>query len=102
MYTQVNEQQFIDAFREIRPENFSYSGLKALYDYLTELEDDIGEPIELDVIAICCDFSEMDLDNVRAQYDIEADDIVEASNELSEHTMVVVVTDNDTVVFQDF
>ena len=54
----VNEYSFAEAFRQVRPENFSYEGLKALYDYLDELSEDIGEPIELDVIAICCEYSE--------------------------------------------
>jgi hypothetical protein len=31
-----------------RGDQFSYEGLIALFDYLEMLEDDIGEPIELD------------------------------------------------------
>ena len=46
------------AFKEIRPDNFSYSGLKALYNYLEDYECDTGEPVELDVIATCCDYTE--------------------------------------------
>jgi hypothetical protein len=41
-----------------RGDQFSYKGRAALYDYLTELEDDIGQEIELDVVALCCDYSE--------------------------------------------
>jgi hypothetical protein len=54
----VYESDFIDAFRQIRPDNFSYDGLKALYADQIELENALGEEIELDVIAICVDFSE--------------------------------------------
>ena len=58
MIQTINEYQFADAFKSIRPDNFSYEGLKALYDYLEQYEDDTGDQIELDVIAICCDYTE--------------------------------------------
>jgi hypothetical protein len=38
--------------------NFSFEGAKALQDYLEQLSDDIGENIEFDPIAWCCEFSE--------------------------------------------
>jgi hypothetical protein len=56
----VTNYQFHRAFEEIRPDNFSYSGLDALFKYLEEIGDDTGEEIELDVIGICCDFAEYD------------------------------------------
>lgn len=34
-----------------------YNGLRALYDYIEEMEQDIGHPIELDVIGLCCEWS---------------------------------------------
>ena len=58
MITQVSETDFIDAFRAIRPDNFTYNGLMALYAYLEDLEDDTGKDIQFDVIGICCDFVE--------------------------------------------
>lgn len=60
MKTIVNEQGFIDAFKAVRPDNFSYNGLMALFSYMEDLETSLGEEIELDVIAICCDYSEYD------------------------------------------
>jgi hypothetical protein len=41
-----------------RDKDFSYEGLKELYLYFDELAEDCGQSIELDVIAICCDFCE--------------------------------------------
>ena len=58
MITTVSRYDFEDAFRKIRPDNFTYEGLKALFNHFEELEQDSGEQIELDVIAICCDYSE--------------------------------------------
>lgn len=37
---------------------WSYNGAMALAEYLEELEESTGEDIELDIVAIRCDFSE--------------------------------------------
>ena len=37
---------------------WSYAGAWAMADYLEQLEEDIGEEMELDVVAIRCDYSE--------------------------------------------
>lgn len=59
MKTAVSKSDFIDAFRAYGRENqFSYNGFCALFDWYEELEAGTGEDIELDVIAICCDWSE--------------------------------------------
>tara|TARA_R100001440_G_scaffold9986_1_gene18364 strand:- start:522 stop:824 length:303 start_codon:yes stop_codon:yes gene_type:complete len=59
MKQSINEYQFRDAFHKMgRGEQFSYDGLKALYDYLEQLGDNTGEEIELDVIALCCEYAE--------------------------------------------
>ena len=51
--------QFVDAFRDHgREAQFSYQAKRALFDYLEDLGDDIGEEIELDVIALCCEYAE--------------------------------------------
>jgi hypothetical protein len=50
--------QFVDAFRaHDRFEQFGFVALRALFDYLEELEQDIGVELELDVIALCCEWS---------------------------------------------
>ena len=38
--------------------NFSFNGKRALFDYLLELEDDTGEEMELDIVALCCEYEE--------------------------------------------
>ena len=61
MKRNVSEHDFTEAFRDYgRQDNFSYEGLKALYEWFEEYEEDTGEEIELDVVGICCDFSEYD------------------------------------------
>jgi len=59
MYQTVTFEDFRDAFRAYdRLENFTYDGARILFDYLEQYEEDTGERIELDVIALCCDYSE--------------------------------------------
>ena len=76
MKTTVTRSQFHQAFESIRPDDFSYAGLDALFDYFSELEEDIGEELEFDVIAICCDFCEFDsMDDVCELYSTDVDGI---------------------------
>lgn len=50
---------FVDAFeRRGRGTQFSRAALYALYNFLSDDTDDTGEPYELDVIALCCDYQE--------------------------------------------
>ena len=56
----INFHQFCDAFSDTYKGNFSYAGKRALFDYLEEYEDSTGEQIELDTVALCCEYSEYD------------------------------------------
>ena len=65
----VSEYKFIEAFKAMNRDNFSSEGYKALYEYLEELSDDIGQPLELDVIAICCEYVEYEsIDEFNTDY----------------------------------
>jgi hypothetical protein len=69
MKTTVYFSEFCDYFHKIRPDNFSYQGLRVLYDYLEDIDSDF----ELDVIGLCCDFSESDYQIIATDYSIELD-----------------------------
>jgi hypothetical protein len=78
MIQTINFYNFQNAFDSIRPDNFSYHGLRALFDYIEELEDDISEQLELDVIAICCDWTEWEsLEDYQEQYSSESMEDIE-------------------------
>jgi len=74
MKTTVSVYDFHQAFKELRPTNFTYAGLNILYDYFEEYERDTGEELEMDVIAICCDFTEDTWQNIASSYDIDLTD----------------------------
>ena len=74
----IGLSQFCDAFRDMgRSDNFTHAGKCALFDYLEALEDDIGEEIELDVIGLCCEFTEYETEQeLLLCYDLESLDEV--------------------------
>ncbi len=99
MYQEINIYQFRDQFNEIRPDNFSYDGLTAIYDYFEQLEDDIGEKIEFDPIAVCCEYSEYDsLEELNQDYSHQYASL----EELEESTTVLRIPDSDGFVIQQF
>jgi len=96
----VNFYQFTDAFTNMNRQNqFSYKGKKALFEYLEEYEDSTGEQIELDIIALCCDYEEYDsLEDFWQEYDKEDFPNIEA---IEWHTQVIHI-DNDSFIIAVF
>lgn len=106
MKTTVSFCDFCDAFRSAdRNENFSYEGKRALFDWLEQYEEETGTEQELDVVALCCDFSEMDAEDIAREYRVEVeegDDVADVVEEyLNDNTMVIARL-GDTFIFQVF
>ncbi|MDY0300272.1 MAG: hypothetical protein RBQ99_01670 [Trichlorobacter sp.] len=116
LYIEVGFHQFAEMFKAMgRGDNFSYQGLEALYNHLDSLSDDIGEPIELDVIGLCCEYSEVESvqqlmeDQGWDLYDLGLDDdeddedvIFEAAKEKLENHTSVVCFEDGCIVYQVF
>jgi hypothetical protein len=90
MIKKINLHEFRNEFKEIRPNNFSYEGLEVLFDYLEEFED-----FELDVIGLCCDFTECTIDEALNNYNLE-------SIEELENNTVVLHVNNETIIYQNY
>lgn len=94
------ERAFIDAGRK---DQFSYEALGLLFEYFEEYEESTGEEIELDVIALCCDYSEDHPDDIISNYRIDVeglddDEKIEAVRDyLEENTQLVGETCNGFV-----
>ena len=73
MKNTINFYAFERAFEQCgRGNQFTKQGLKALFEYIEEYEQDCGEEIELDVIALYCEFVEYeDMDEFHGDYDKE-------------------------------
>ena len=65
MIKTVSKYEFTEDLLDDEYANWSYSGASALFEYLTELEEDTGEQIEFDRVAIRCD----NLEDILIQYD---------------------------------
>lgn len=114
MYQQVTFSMFVDAFRSMdRYSQFcayyedgkpvgAYDALRVIYDYLEELD------VELDVIAICCEFAHDTASEIADQWGIppqpdymsdqEFQDSIEEC--LRERGVYVATTDYGFVYFQ--
>jgi hypothetical protein len=101
MKTSINKYDFRDAFQKAgRENNFSYHGLSVLFDYFEEYEESTGEEIELDVIAICCEFNESTPDEIRDDYRLDAD--IDLMDYLLDHTQVAGVTEDGNIIYAAF
>lgn len=120
MIKQIYYSDFCDAFEKMgRKDQFTYEGQQALFDYLENLEEGTGGPIELDVIELCCGYTEYNSaweameqyrpDDMPAE-GIPGDDLLEiqAKNEkaaftwLEDHTTVIKVEDTGRVIIENF
>lgn len=52
-----------------RYKDFGRDALEALWEYLEEYEESTGEEIELDVLALCCDYGAYDYLNIAEEFD---------------------------------
>jgi len=99
-----NASQFRDEFRQCnRQGQFSYEALGLLFDYFEEIDPDY----DLDVIAICCEYSEGSTAQVAEWYGLELpEDETEEEHQtavlayLNDHTSVIGVTPSGIVYAQ--
>ena len=97
MIQTISEWDFARAFEQVRPDNFSRAGLSALYEYLEDYEDSTGEQIELDVIAICCEYAEYEsLEEFQEDYG----DDYQSIDEIEQVTTVIPVDDSGFIILQ--
>mgnify|MGYP003670415756 FL=1 len=93
----MNEFDFKNEFKKIRPDNFSYDGLTALYDYLTQYEENCDTELEFDPIAYCCEYTEFDsFEDVKINYDVKT------LKELENNTTVLKIPNSEKLVIQNY
>ena len=97
IYKTIDIYDFRAAFTDYdRNNEFSYEGLGALFDWLSEMANDCTEPYELDVIALCCEFTEYsDLAEIKQSYDTinNIDDL---------HDRTIAIEFDGGIIIQDF
>ena len=120
MKQRINTIQAVDILLQDDNANWSIEWAKALVEYLEELEEETGEELEFDVVAIRCDFTETTIYEVLDQYEeiredfkeykdreeeankpIEEEDKEKIKEIISEYTTIIEVNDNK-IIIQDF
>lgn len=104
MYQLVSRNDFHDAFIKMgRKADFSYEGREALYNYLEEnanSNDESGQGlgVELDVIGLCCEYTESTIEDARKDYSLSIEDY-ETDADVIEYlnNNVIVVCENPLI-----
>lgn len=107
----INVDEFCDSFQGSYKDSFSYEGLRALYYYLEDLEQSNDIEIELDTVAIVCDFTEYESVIEAAEQYFTYANLPEGTykeNEdnarkyLDENTTIIEIEDTGRVIIQNF
>lgn len=108
MKTTVDKYDFRRAFLDIRPDQFSLAALDLLFEYFEQYEQDTEQEIELDVIAICCDFYESSIEEIAENYSIDIEGLEPEEQQekveefLQENTCLVGESHIGHFVYQSF
>ena len=100
MIKTITEFDFVNSFDDVnRSNNFTVAGRKALFEMLEELSPDM----ELDPIAICCEFTEYaSLEEWKQDYEYVAEDEDEeddyALDYLKDQTMVLELANGGIII----
>lgn len=115
MIETLSQDQFVNRFLQVRPDSFSPSALRELYNFYEEM----GLDVEFDPVAIDCEFVEYAScvectdeysDTFLGDKDLTFDEWVAMDEDeqeqlaegwLQDHTIVLYTTD-DTIVIQQF
>lgn len=96
----LTQAEFIEAFNKAgRKTQFSIDGIKALYEHLTDFEEANDEELELDVIALCCDYTEYDSQSLIDTYGshIDVEDIIARGDSYIEALMQYLENNTDVI-----
>lgn len=96
MIKRLDVWDFINEFKDYPSyaEHFSIEGLEALYDFFEEIDSNC----ELDVVAICCEFTEYEsIEEFNEDYNED----VKTIEEVEELTNVIII-DNQRFIIQNY
>ena len=94
----IQEFQFVDEMSK-KDHGFSYHGAKALFEHLTQYEEDCGTDIEFDPIAFRCEYDEYEnLKEVQDNYN----DKTLSLEDLRNNTTVIEIPDSEKLIIQAY
>lgn len=98
VYERLGTNEIARALRQDTNAGWSYDGAFKLAEYLEQLAEDCGEPIELDIVALRCEFSEWkNINEFRENYSDE----YATFDAISDVTTLIMI-DDTAFITQDF
>jgi hypothetical protein len=96
VYEEYDYSMFEARFRDYkRLDQFSPEALRTLFTELEQLAQETGEPIEIDVIALCCEWNESTMEEIMNNYDVENyEDLL--------HQTLAIELENGAILYQVF
>ena len=94
----MTEYDFVNQWPQSRNANFSREGLFALYDHLTQMENECDINIEYDPVAFCCEYTEYD-NILEAVSEYDGFNTVE---DFEGNTTVIEIPDTNRLIIQNF
>ena len=101
LYKTMDKWDLQKEFKSYDRDYYSLDGYQAILD----LFEEIGDSQELDVIAICCDFTELEPNEIIDEYGIEIEDDedeMEAVMEYLNSNTLAYELDNGAILYQAF
>jgi len=96
----INAYNFSTEFASMgRHDQFTYAGLNALYEYIEECYTE-EEPFEMDVIALCVQFSEYE--NLDECLQEVGNDDIKTLEDLQDHTIVIEIEGSEAIIISEF
>lgn len=95
MIQTINSNDFVQAFRTYdRADQFSREALEMLFEYIEEVSPDS----ELDVVAVCCDYSESDPLTIAQDYCIDLGETESDDSDAVFNIVLDYLQDNTSVI----
>ena len=102
MQIEINSFDFVNIFKksDTYKNNFSNLGLYYLYKHLENYEEETEETIIVDMVAICCEFTEYEnIEDIMSDYGLSAEEIYNSTEVISIYDV-----DNEVIgyIIRDF
>lgn len=106
---QLSKYSFSDLFKGDRADQFSRCALEALFEDLEELSEGMGKDLQVDVVEVCCNWTEYEgtallraypeyLPDELSSYDDEGEAVGALTEALKDETRVIELSNGCTLV----
>lgn len=102
---EITRSRFTDILLADEYANWSYQGAHALYDWLCDLSDGMGEDVDLDHVALRCEWSESNIDELAEQYSNlkeEDETPLEFAERMEQERTTIIWIDQTNIIYGAF